>query len=68
MPLGDLYFPYTLLKGGDYDDYFGGYKVAFKSSAKKFELIRNEVQDMVSRLDVADTITCNFSFGSLFAD
>lgn len=53
--IGDLYFPYTLLTSGDWDDYIGGYKVAFKSSSKKFELIRNEVQDMVSRLDVADT-------------
>jgi putative ABC transport system permease protein len=53
--LGDLYFPYTLVKGADFDNYIGGYKVAFKSSSKKFELIRNEVQDMVSRIDVADT-------------
>jgi putative ABC transport system permease protein len=61
--LGDLYFPYTLIKGTDYDDYFGGYNVAFKSSAKKFELIRNEVQDMVSRLDVADTSRVIFLSG-----
>jgi putative ABC transport system permease protein len=61
--LGDLYFPYTLLKSGDWDDYIGGYKVAFKSSAKKFELIRNEVQEMVSRLDVADTTQAIFLSG-----
>lgn len=53
--LGDLYFPYTLLKGGDYDEYFGGYKVAFKSSGKQFKAIKNEVQDMISRIDAADT-------------
>ena len=55
MHLGDLYFPYTLVKGLDFDDYIGGYKVAFKSSSKNFKEIRNEVQDMVSRIDVADT-------------
>jgi putative ABC transport system permease protein len=53
--LGDLYFPYTLTRGGDFDDYIGGYNVAFKSSSKQFKLIRNEVQDMISRIDVADT-------------
>lgn len=61
--LGDLYFPYTLLKGDDFDDYIGGYRVAFKSSQKKFELIRNEVQGMVSRLDVADTTRSIFLSG-----
>ncbi len=61
--IGDLYFPYTLVKGTDYDDYFGGYNVAFKSSGKKFGLIRNEVQDMVSRLDVADTSRVIFLSG-----
>ena len=34
--LGDLYFPYTLVKGEDFDEYIGGYNVAFKSSSKKF--------------------------------
>jgi putative ABC transport system permease protein len=53
--IGDLYFPYTLTIGGDWDDYIGGFNVAFKSSSKKFGLIRNEVQDMVSRIDAADT-------------
>jgi len=61
--IGDLYFPYTLIKGTDYDDYFGGYNVAFKSSTKKFGLIKNEVQDMVSRLDVADTSRAVFLSG-----
>ena len=61
--LGDLYFPYTILKGGDFDDYIGGYKVAFKSSNKQFKTIRNEVQDMVSRIDVADTTRAIFLSG-----
>jgi putative ABC transport system permease protein len=61
--MGDLYFPYTLLTSGDWDDYIGGYKVAFKSSSKKFELIKNEVQDMVSRIDAADTTKAIFLSG-----
>lgn len=61
--IGDLYFPYTIIKGDDFDDYFGGYKIAFKSSSKKFKLIRNEVQDMVSRIDVADTSRAIFLSG-----
>lgn len=61
--LGDLYFPYTLVKGEDFDEYIGGYKVAFKSSSKQFGMIRNEVQDMVSRLDVADTTRSIFLSG-----
>jgi len=61
--LGDLYFPYTLKKGDDWDDYFGGYNVAFKSASKNFKLIRNEVQDMVSRLDAADTTRAVFLSG-----
>jgi putative ABC transport system permease protein len=60
---GDLYFPYTLLTSGDWDDYIGGYKVAFKSSDKKFELIKNEVQNMVSRIDAADTTHAIFLSG-----
>ncbi len=61
--LGDLYFPYTLIKGNDIDNYIGGFNVAFKSSSKKFELIRNEIQDMVSRIDVADTTQAIFLSG-----
>jgi putative ABC transport system permease protein len=61
--LGDLYFPYTLLKGGDWDNYLGGYKVAFKSSTKNFEPIKSEVQDMVSRIDAADTTVAIFISG-----
>ena len=61
--IGDLYFPYTIMKGDDFDDYIGGYKVAFKSSPKKFKLIRNEVQDMVSRIDAADTSRAIFLSG-----
>jgi len=61
--IGDLYFPYTLIKGNDYDEYFGGYNVAFKSAEKKFDVIKNEVQDMVSRLDVADTSRAVFLSG-----
>jgi putative ABC transport system permease protein len=61
--IGDLYFPYTLLKGVDFDDYIGGFNVAFKSSTRKFEPVRNEVQDMVSRLDIADTTRAIFLSG-----
>jgi putative ABC transport system permease protein len=61
--IGDLYFPYTIMKGDDFDDYIGGYKVAFKSSTKKFKLIRKEVQDMVSRIDAADTSRAIFLSG-----
>jgi putative ABC transport system permease protein len=53
--VGDLYFPYTLLKGYDFDDYIGNYKVAFRSREKEFEAIRKEAQEMVSRVDAADT-------------
>ena len=38
-------------------------RVAFKSSSKKFKLIRNEVQDMVSRIDAADTSRAIFLSG-----
>ncbi|HEX2969106.1 MAG TPA: FtsX-like permease family protein [Bacteroidales bacterium] len=61
--IGDLYFPYTILKGDDFDEYIGGYKVAFKSSQKKFELIRNEVQNIASRIDAADTTRAIFLSG-----
>ncbi len=61
--IGDLYFPYTIMKGDDFDDYIGGYRVAFKSSSKKFKPIRNEVQDMVSRIDAADTSRAIFLSG-----
>lgn len=61
--IGDLYFPYTILKGDDYDEYIGGYRVAFISSQKKFALIRNEVQDLVSRIDAADTSRAIFLSG-----
>jgi putative ABC transport system permease protein len=61
--IGDLYFPYTIMKGDDFDDYIGGYKVAFKSSSKEFKLIKNEVQDIVSRIDAADTSRAIFLSG-----
>jgi len=61
--IGDLYFPYTLLKGYDFDDYIGNYKVAFKSRGKKFDMIRNEVQAIVSRADAADTTRAIFLSG-----
>jgi putative ABC transport system permease protein len=61
--VGDLYFPYTLLKGWDWDNYLGGYKVAFKSQEKKFSEIRTEVQEMISRVDAADTTKALFLSG-----
>jgi putative ABC transport system permease protein len=55
--LGDLYFPYTLLKNVDPSElYIGNFVVAFKAvSSRQFENIRNEVQGIVARLDAADT-------------
>jgi putative ABC transport system permease protein len=55
--LGDLYFPYTLLKNNDaHGDYLGMFSIAFKAvSPKQFGTIRNEVQEMIARLDAADT-------------
>ena len=61
--IGDLYFPYTLIKGGDFDDYLGGYKVAFKSRDKKFDVIRKEAQEVISRVDAADTTKAIFLSG-----
>jgi putative ABC transport system permease protein len=58
---GDLYFPYTLNSGiqiGPSIPYGGEFIVAFKaSSSKRFNAIRNEVQDMIKRLDAADTVS-----------
>jgi putative ABC transport system permease protein len=62
---GDLYFPYTILSNHEGDDIFiGGYKIAFKArSSNQFPAIRNEVQDIISRLDAADTTHTVFLSG-----
>lgn len=63
--IGDLYFPYTLLKSNDpQDEYIGRFKIAFKAnSSKQFAPIRNEVQEMIARLDAADTLQTIFLSG-----
>jgi putative ABC transport system permease protein len=54
---GDLYIPYTLNKEGAFaEKYIGGYIAAFKgNSPAQIKDIRKEVQEVVERLDVADT-------------
>jgi putative ABC transport system permease protein len=54
---GDLYFPYTVLKNNEVpEDYMGGFIDAFKgNSSSQFRTIRNEVQEVVSRIDASDT-------------
>lgn len=55
---GDLYLPYTLLPD-QFDKYFGDFNIAFKTgSSKQFKTIRSEAQEIVARLDAADT-TCS---------
>ncbi len=62
---GDLYFPYTLLPGSySLDTYTGAYNLAFEAkSPRQFGIIRNEVQDVVARLDAADTTHTVFLSG-----
>lgn len=63
--VGDLYFPYTLLKNIDASEiYIGGFIVAFKAAnPKQFKNIRNEAQEIVARLDAADTTKTVFLSG-----
>jgi putative ABC transport system permease protein len=63
--MGDLYFPYTLIKNNDpTEEYLGGFIIAFKAnSSKQFGPIRNEAQEMVARLDAADTLHSVFLSG-----
>jgi putative ABC transport system permease protein len=54
---GDLYCPYTL-RPWQNSLYTGGFRIAFKTgSPRQFKAIRQETQEIVSRLDAADT-TC----------
>ncbi len=57
MPAGDLYFPYTIFKNNEApNQYIGGFVMAYKADSRnQFTPIRNEVQEMISRLDAADT-------------
>jgi putative ABC transport system permease protein len=60
---GDLFLPYTLFK--DYNapslntggfNYTGGFKVAFKAnSSTQLKPIRNEVHELMAKIDAADT-------------
>ena len=54
---GDLYYPYTISKEGAFSaKYIGGYTAAFKGkSSAQINAIRKEVQEVVERIDVADT-------------
>jgi putative ABC transport system permease protein len=63
--MGDLYFPYTLFKNNDIpNDYLGGFITAFRSSShKQFVPIKNEVQEMIAKLDAADTTQTIFLSG-----
>ncbi len=62
--VGDLYFPYTLISYVGFGDYIGGFKIAFKAgSSKQSKVIRNEVQEIISKLDVADTTVNIFLSG-----
>lgn len=62
---GDLYIPYTLLNESNYGDiYTGGYRIAFKAASRKqFRIIRDEAQEMISRIDAADTLRTVFLSG-----
>jgi putative ABC transport system permease protein len=62
--IGDLYFPYTVIKNNDWDKYIGGFIMAYKAeSPKQFPLIRSEIKDIIARLDVADTTKAIFLSG-----
>ena len=59
---GELYFPYTIRNSASkFDPYSGNFRMAYKTgSPKQFKLVRNEVQQMVSRIDAADTANTIF--------
>ena len=63
--MGDLFFPYTLFKNNDaQNDYLGVYITAFRAgSHKQFIPIKNEVQEMIAKLDAADTTQTIFLSG-----
>jgi putative ABC transport system permease protein len=63
--LGDLYFPYTLLKNTEaFDEYMGGFTTAFKAgNSNQFSAIHDETHAMIARLDVADTTQSIFLSG-----
>ena len=63
--LGDLYFPYTLLKNNEaLDEYMGGFTTAFKASnSNQFSAIHDETQAIIARLDAADTTHSIFLSG-----
>jgi putative ABC transport system permease protein len=63
--MGDLYFPYTLFKDNEVpNEYLGLFITAFKAgSQSQFVPIRNEVQEMIDKLDAADTTQTIFLSG-----
>jgi len=63
--LGDLYFPYTLIANNDSrGEYIGGFVTGFKAGSKgQFKKIRNETQEIIARLDAADTTKTIFVSG-----
>ncbi len=62
---GDLYFPYSVIPDPDRNDpYVGSFRMGFKTgSSGNFNNIRDEVQDMVARIDAADTAMTIFVSG-----
>jgi putative ABC transport system permease protein len=63
--MGDLYFPYTLYKDNEVpNEYLGSFITAFKAgSHSQFVPIKNEVQEMIAKLDAADTTQTIFLSG-----
>jgi putative ABC transport system permease protein len=63
--VGDLFFPYTLLKNNESStDYIGRFVTAYKGgSSKQLAAIRKEVQEFIKRIDVADTTQTVFLSG-----
>lgn len=63
--VGDLFFPYTLLKNNESsNEYIGRFVTAYKgSSPRQLTRIRNEAQEYISRIDAADTSQTIFLSG-----
>jgi len=63
--VGDLYFPYTVIKNLDApNEYIGGFIAAFKADTpKQLKSIRDESQEIISRLDASDTTRSIFLSG-----
>jgi putative ABC transport system permease protein len=62
---GDLFFPYTVLNSTENpSDYLGWFVIAYKgSSSGQLKNVRDEVQQVVSKLDASDTTKAIFVSG-----